>query len=390
MPREYRREGIRYAERFLIEHISYTNIIYRISNSETELEDEQEEIITRSLVIAQKYAIDKLEKLENEKDNQDDPADVKLEHPNGSCTSLVEAQPPRLEDYVIKPMTNLGLAEGSFVGPASSLSARENRRTSVWLHDLIPEENASLDSKSQSREGVSTFPPEVRRLSLLLWRWTDQGERWDRMHKSGHTGLDTPAQLDVGPKGEPPVYPEDLSQTLPAIRYTSGSQDSMKWPCPPRRRANRPSALSFNKDAALPSPPITPRSPNRPQAFTSVAAAYKKLPATPPETPKSLLSPKCITFSTVTGEVIKKVHIHGEDSCERVLPIALQKHNITDDWRKYALVIAFDDQERSVRLDERPLALHSRLCREGKHATFILRKLTVLDMESPGVPGGLL
>lgn len=114
------------------------------------------------------------------------------------------------------------------------------------------------------------------------------------------------------------------------------------------------------------------------------------MPATPPDTPKPLPSPKGTTFSTVAGEVIKKIHIHGEDSCERVLPIALKKHNITDDWRKYALVIAFDDQERSVRRDERPLALHSRLCREGKKATFVLRKLTVLDIDYPSVPGGLL
>ncbi|KAL9121584.1 MAG: hypothetical protein Q9187_001854, partial [Circinaria calcarea] len=301
--------------------------------------------MTRSLVIAQKCAVERLEELENGQGEYMDHVDKKSDHSNESCTTLAEAQPPSLEDYVVNPMAYSNVADGTSVRPASSLSARENRRTSVWLHDLIPEANASLDLGSQPRENASTSPPETRRLSLLLWKWTDQGGRWDQMHKSRVTELDSRAQLDVGPKGEVLVYPEDLPQTLPAIRYTSGTQDKMRWPSSPRR-VNKPSTFSFSKDTVVHSPPITPRSPNRTQTFGRVTAVHKNMPATPPDSPKPVLSSESTSSPSFTGQIFKNFPVHGADSCEKILPAVLKSYGIQDYWRNYALYIAFDDQER--------------------------------------------
>lgn len=291
--------------------------------------------MTRSLVIAQKCAVERLEELENRQDESVDHVDKTSNDSNGSSTTLAEARPPCLEDYVVNPMAHSDVTDGTSVRPASSFRARDNRRTSVWLHDLIPETNASLDLGSQSREKASTSSSEAGRLSLLLWKWTDQGGRWDQMHNSRAAELDSRAQLDVGPKGELLAYPEDLPQTLPAIRYTSGTQDKMRWPSSPRR-VNRPGTFSFSKDTAIASLPITPRSPNRTQAFARVAAVHKKLPATPPDSPRPVLSSEGTSSPSFTGQIFKNFPVHGVDSCEKVLPGVLKSYDIQDDWRNYA------------------------------------------------------
>jgi protein STE50 len=74
-------------------------------------------------------------------------------------------------------------------------------------------------------------------------------------------------------------------------------------------------------------------------------------------------------------EIFKSFKVTLEDPCWKVLPAALHKYNIHADWRQYALYIVYGDQERSVGLEEKPLALFKELDREGKKPMFMLRKL---------------
>jgi hypothetical protein len=63
-----------------------------------------------------------------------------------------------------------------------------------------------------------------------------------------------------------------------------------------------------------------------------------------------------------------------EDPCHKVLPAALKKYNINEDWRSYSLFIVYGDQERCLGLEERPLTLFKQLEKEGRKPMFMLRK----------------
>ncbi|KAI9714119.1 MAG: Adaptor for signal transduction [Chrysothrix sp. TS-e1954] len=71
---------------------------------------------------------------------------------------------------------------------------------------------------------------------------------------------------------------------------------------------------------------------------------------------------------------MKSFRVSMEEPCHKVLPVALQKYHIQDDWRQYSLYIVYGDQERCLGLDERPLILFKQLANEGKKPMFMLRK----------------
>lgn len=74
------------------------------------------------------------------------------------------------------------------------------------------------------------------------------------------------------------------------------------------------------------------------------------------------------------ADFMKSFRVGMEEPCFKVLPQALKKYNIVDNWRLYSLYIVHGDQERCLGLDERPLILFKQLANEGKKPMFMLRK----------------
>ncbi|EJU03528.1 hypothetical protein DACRYDRAFT_114911 [Dacryopinax primogenitus] len=72
-----------------------------------------------------------------------------------------------------------------------------------------------------------------------------------------------------------------------------------------------------------------------------------------------------------------------EDPCWKVLPAALKKYNIKDDWQQYALFISYGPAggDRCLNYDEKPLLLFSQLKERGKNPVFMLRHIK--DIKSP-------
>ncbi|KAF2156656.1 RA-domain-containing protein [Myriangium duriaei CBS 260.36] len=101
-------------------------------------------------------------------------------------------------------------------------------------------------------------------------------------------------------------------------------------------------------------------------------------------------------------EIFKSFRVSIEDPCHKVLPVALKRYNINDDWRQYALYIVHGDQERCLGLEEKPLMLFKQLDREGRKPMFMLRKHASpagegwsgpgqgAGAEMRGLPGGVL
>ncbi|PGH13852.1 hypothetical protein AJ79_03420 [Helicocarpus griseus UAMH5409] len=95
-------------------------------------------------------------------------------------------------------------------------------------------------------------------------------------------------------------------------------------------------------------------------------------------------------------EIFKSFRVSMDDPCYKVLPAALKKYNINEDWRLYALYIVFGDQERCLGLDERPLILFKQLEKEGRKPMFMLRRQAqMVDGQIQGAyqgtpgPGGI-
>ncbi|WVW82070.1 hypothetical protein I302_104075 [Kwoniella bestiolae CBS 10118] len=77
----------------------------------------------------------------------------------------------------------------------------------------------------------------------------------------------------------------------------------------------------------------------------------------------------------------KSFRVTLEDPCWKVLPAALKKYKINDDWKLYALFICFDNTERCLSYDEKPLLLFQKLKESGHRPVFMLRHIK--DIRSP-------
>ncbi|KAG8854465.1 Adaptor for signal transduction [Tulasnella sp. 330] len=82
-----------------------------------------------------------------------------------------------------------------------------------------------------------------------------------------------------------------------------------------------------------------------------------------------------------SDNVFPSFKVSLDDPCSKVLPAALKKYRITDDWRLYTLFICYGSTERCLSLDEKPLLLFKKLKDAGKNPVFMLRH--VRDIRAP-------
>ncbi|CAG8451662.1 14645_t:CDS:2, partial [Acaulospora colombiana] len=92
------------------------------------------------------------------------------------------------------------------------------------------------------------------------------------------------------------------------------------------------------------------------------------------------------TFRIANREAeYKSFRVALEDPCYKVLPAALKKYKITDDWRKYALFICYGGPdhptERCLSYDEKPLLLFQKLKEANQNPVFTLKNIK--DIKSP-------
>ena len=85
--------------------------------------------------------------------------------------------------------------------------------------------------------------------------------------------------------------------------------------------------------------------------------------------------------SSPDGTSTARFRVTLEDPCWKVLPAALKKYRINEDWRQYALFICYGTTERCLAYDEKPLLLFQRLKDGGQNPIFNLRHLR--DIKSP-------
>jgi hypothetical protein len=134
----------------------------RHSTLETQEEDEQEQAVTESLIIAQQCAVEELERLEDEQeiaeaDDHFSPTEEIIPDLEGAQSSRPVIRRP------ILPRLETGMNDG--------------KRRSVWLNDMLFGNNVGQDVRRQSLASVLTTSTYQSQQSVyLLQKWTNQGD----------------------------------------------------------------------------------------------------------------------------------------------------------------------------------------------------------------------
>ncbi|GAA5880250.1 hypothetical protein JCM1840_003408 [Sporobolomyces johnsonii] len=146
-----------------------------------------------------------------------------------------------------------------------------------------------------------------------------------------------------------------------------------------------PMLIHPDSSAAPPVPSANPLS-----SSSSLAPHSRPSTATSPSDPQA--HPTSTSTSTSTGSnrrdrentadnPYRSFRVTLEDPCYKVLPAALKKYKINDDWRLYALFICYGNTERCLAYDEKPLLLFQRLKESNDNPVFMLRHIK--DIKSP-------
>jgi len=107
----------------------------------------------------------------------------------------------------------------------------------------------------------------------------------------------------------------------------------------------------------------TPITPSRKEGLESPNSSGGSLTAAPGKKPEL--------------ECKQSFTIGREDRCAEVLPAVLKKYQIDDDWRMYALYIAYGNKQRHERFidyDEKVYPIMRSLKKEGENPLFVLKK----------------
>ncbi|KAG2174989.1 hypothetical protein INT43_006051 [Umbelopsis isabellina] len=94
--------------------------------------------------------------------------------------------------------------------------------------------------------------------------------------------------------------------------------------------------------------------------------------------------------SKVELEASKNVRLLLDDPCSKVIPVALKKYNVADDWQNYALCIQWGPednlQERVLSYEEKPLRVLQKLKESKQNPMFTLKHIK--DSKPLTPPGG--
>lgn len=97
--------------------------------------------------------------------------------------------------------------------------------------------------------------------------------------------------------------------------------------------------------------------------------------------PKTTESVGDSSTSSSSSNPYKSFRVTLDDPCHKVLPAALKKYKIVDDWKLYALFICYGNTERCLSYDEKPLLLFQKLKEAKMNPVFMLRHIR--DVKNP-------
>ncbi|EJC98007.1 uncharacterized protein FOMMEDRAFT_171383 [Fomitiporia mediterranea MF3/22] len=77
-----------------------------------------------------------------------------------------------------------------------------------------------------------------------------------------------------------------------------------------------------------------------------------------------------------------KDQAHADDPVRKVLPVALKKYGITDDWRNYVLLVCYGTTELRLADEDKPRRIFQKLQEEKKNPVFVLKHVSEIRRDS--------
>lgn len=167
----------------------------------------------------------------------------------------------------------------------------------------------------------------------------------------------------------------------------------------PQKSNLAPTQSAPSAGTLLPSPSNLPASNN------GASASQSNLEST-----TAISSAKAAKESA--SQAARSFRVTLEDPCWKVLPAALKKYKINDDWKQYALFICFgntgeliiydsdqestcwkitaDPKERCLSYDEKPLLLFQKLKESGQKPVFMLRHIVSCSWINTGAMSDII
>ncbi|KAF9277289.1 Adaptor for signal transduction [Mortierella alpina] len=273
--------------------------------------------------------------------------------------------------YQLKISYGISLEAGDYVPPSVAFENEYNYQAAASLKSV----EQAVHEKDNT---IQHLVREVERMSKDLTKLKD--ELWTM-------------QKDQKPLPEPsPGYPKAMngqsSSLLSASQSSLASSSTLAPQSPIHATHNVNSTRSpiYGTDSGFHSVPSSPHSP----ADTRV----RGVSADTNEDGKAIASPgvdgagaikvygqKPSTRDPV--DAFRSFRISQDDPCYKVLPAALKKYKINDDWRQYALFICYGNTERILTYNEKPLLLMKQLKENKESPVFMLKHIK--QMKSPAV-----
>ncbi|CAG8463681.1 812_t:CDS:2, partial [Scutellospora calospora] len=171
-------------------------------------------------------------------------------------------------------------------------------------------------------------------------------------------------------------------EMTPVLKIT---KENKPLPEPERNSIDNPSTPSTSKttNLSVQVPGISVTNFSRSPTYSSDGSSAPPSPHSPYDGGNSRLINDAIKF--FGNQSYKSFRVSLEDPCHKVLPAALKKYKITDDWRQYALFIRFGSPdhltERCLSYDEKPLLLFQKLKEAYQNPVFMLKNIK--EIKSP-------
>ncbi|RGB44081.1 hypothetical protein C1646_749064 [Rhizophagus diaphanus] len=262
--------------------------------------------------------------------------------------------------YNLKIQHNIPVEIGEYIPPSAEFES------AMSVTNGIPDLR-KIESAIQERDAlISHLSKEIQKLSTDLSRLRDDFWKMAKENKPLPEPERSPNKMKYG------NVKANLSVTVPGISITNYSKSP---------------TYSSDGSSAPPSP-HSPRDGNRNRYHNN---DFDK-PNTPQVTINDTQNGSIKFFgnnqnanANREAESYKSFRVSLEDPCYKVLPAALKKYKITDDWRQYALFICYGSPdhttERCLSYDEKPLLLFQKLKEANQNPVFMLKNIK--EIKSP-------
>lgn len=231
-----------------------------------------------------------------------------------------------------------------------------------------------------SAPNINPAPSIVRKLSKLNNKSAQKSPTTQEPESTATAG--SSAQPGPSEQKRPNLYlgsvksllsPSDSSVAATPV-VTPGGSTTLQFSHPYQSGSAASSQVNFS-NTSLVSPGAQPSSSNAQSSGGSQPASTSSQSTNIP-----------------AAEPFKSFRVTLDDPCYKVLPAALRRYKINGDWKQYALLVCYGDQERLLGLEEKPLIIFKELQDAGKQPVFMLRHIEGMKQSGVvvGTPGGVL